>query len=150
MKRRELSVRWKVGETVETGSYLKAVRGPRDLVDYLAPWAHDLQETFIVLFMNARMKLIGHKEIGRGSSISCPVDPQAVFRAALLANAQAIVLAHNHPSGDTSPSDEDVQVTNNLVMAGKMLNIAVLDHLIVGLNDDGKVIHASLRERGMV
>jgi DNA repair protein RadC len=70
------------------------------------------------------------------------VHPREVFRAAIMANAAAVILLHNHPSGDPTPSDADIKVTRDLMRAGQLLKIELLDHIIIG---DG---HVSLKERG--
>ena len=91
----------------------------------------EAQEVFIALFLNSKNKIIGYTEVGRGGLDQCQVDPRVVFRAALLASATAIIVAHNHPSGDTAPSVEDTALTSRLVRAGQLLGCPILDHLIV-------------------
>jgi DNA repair protein RadC len=76
---------------------------------------------------------------------SCPVDPREVFAAALASRATAIVLAHNHPSGDPEPSIQDMGLTRQLIAASQLLNIKVLDHVVVG---DGRYV--SMMERGLL
>ncbi len=91
-----------------------------------------VQESIVVLHLDARYRLIGFEEVARGTGTSVSMSPKDVFRGALCSGtAQAIVLAHNHPSGDHTPSDEDVALTSSIVRAGNMLGIEVLDHLVV-------------------
>lgn len=153
MKRRELQVKWVVRDVVEPINgveYGGLMRGSQDTVPYLAPWAGELQEVFIVLLLNAHMKVIGHKEVGRGTATTCPTDVSAIFRAAVVGNASSIIVAHNHPSGDVTPSVADITVTANIKKAGEILEIPLLDHIVFGLAPDGKVISRSLREQGLM
>jgi DNA repair protein RadC len=89
-------------------------------------------ETFMVALLNVRRRLIRVKEISQGSLDTLLVHAREVFREAIAANAAALVLAHNHPSGDPSPSEADIRVTRDLIRAGQLLKIEVLDHLILG------------------
>jgi len=102
------------------------------------------QEQFVVVFLNTRSRVIGHTIVTRGTADSVNIHPRETFRAAIVANAHSIVLAHNHPSGDPSPSDADIKVTRELIRAGQLLKINVLDHVVIG--DAGKRV--SLRELG--
>ncbi|MGQ0505485.1 MAG: JAB domain-containing protein, partial [Myxococcaceae bacterium] len=87
-----------------------------------------------VLSFNPRNVLLAHARVAEGSINTCPVDPKEVFNAALARRATAIVLVHNHPSGDFEPSGQDLQLTRQLCLCGRMLGIRVLDHLIIGDN----------------
>ena len=89
-------------------------------------------ETLQVLLLNTRRRLIRVVEISNGTVDTLLVHAREVFRAAISANASAIVLAHNHPSGDPTPSDADIKVTRDLIRAGHLLKIDVLDHIILG------------------
>lgn len=89
------------------------------------------QEHFLVFLLGIHNKLTGYLEVHRGGLDSCPVDPRVVFRAAVVDGATAVIVVHNHPSGDPSPSTEDVNLTKRLVKAGEVLGVKVLDHLIV-------------------
>ena len=77
------------------------------------------------------------------------VHPRVIFRCAITDNATAVVLVHNHPSGDPTPSAEDIRITRQLIDAGKILDIKVLDHVIVGRPNDGAAGELSLREAGL-
>lgn len=101
------------------------------------------REHFVVLMLNTKNKPIGINTVSIGTLNSSLVHPREVFKPAILANAAGIILGHNHPSGDTTPSREDVETTKRLVEAGKLLGIQVLDHVIV--SDEGTL---SLKERG--
>jgi DNA repair protein RadC len=105
-------------------------------------------ETFQVLMVNTRRRLITTVKIADGTLDTILVHPREVFKPAISANAAAIVLAHNHPSGDPSPSEADVKVTRDLIRAGQLLKIEVLDHVILGQVRDGQRDFVSLRELG--
>lgn len=89
-------------------------------------------ETFQALLLNTRRRLIRVQEIARGTLDAILVHPREVFKLAIAERASAIVLVHNHPSGDPAPSEADIQVTRKLVQAGLVLDIPVLDHIIIG------------------
>ncbi|MEI7732760.1 MAG: DNA repair protein RadC [Verrucomicrobiota bacterium] len=106
-------------------------------------------ETFFVILLNTRRHLIRYERLTQGTLNTLLVHPREVFRAAIAANASAIILAHNHPSGDPSPSDADVRVTRDLIRAGQVLRIDVLDHVIMGLvSPERDRDYVSLRELG--
>jgi DNA repair protein RadC len=90
------------------------------------------REHFIVLMLNRKNEIIGINTVSMGSLTASVVHPREVFKPAILANAAAIICAHNHPSGDPYPSSEDRALTARLVQSGKLLGIDVLDHVIVG------------------
>lgn len=116
------------------------------LADYLhASLAHDAVESFHVLHLNTRNMLIHEEKMSRGTIDEAAVHVREVIKRALELNAAALILVHNHPSGDPSPSRADIQITRTIVEAGKPLGIAVHDHIIVGLA--GQV---SLRAKGLM
>lgn len=89
-------------------------------------------ETFKVILLNTRKRLISVEKVSDGTLDTILVHPREVFRSAITANAAAILIAHNHPSGDPTPSDADIKVTRDLIRAGQLLKIEVIDHLIFG------------------
>jgi DNA repair protein RadC len=106
-------------------------------------------EHFQVLLLNTRRRLIRVEQISQGTLDTILVHPREVFKSAIAANASAIVLVHNHPSGDPTPSESDIKVTRDLIRAGQLLKIDVLDHVIMGrASQDRKQDYASLRELG--
>jgi DNA repair protein RadC len=106
-------------------------------------------ETFQALLLNTRRRLIRFHEISDGTLDTILVHPREVFRPAIAANAAAIVLVHNHPSGDPTPSEADIKVTRDLIRAGQLLKIDVLDHVIIGrATPDRPKDYVSLRELG--
>ena len=106
-------------------------------------------ETFQALLLNTRRRLIRVEDISHGTLDTILVHPREVFRSAIAANAAALVLVHNHPSGDPTPSEADIKVTRDLIRAGQLLKIEVLDHVILGRRtaENGRD-YASLRELG--
>lgn len=100
-------------------------------------------ECMVVLLLNTRRRVKGHQLLTKGTIDTLLVDPRMVFRGAIIASAAAIVLAHNHPSGEPTPSEADIKVTRDLMRAGQLLKIEVLDHVIIG-----NPKHCSLRELG--
>jgi len=106
-------------------------------------------EMLQVLLLNTRRRLIRVEEIADGTVDTLLVHAREVFRHAISANASAIILAHNHPSGDPTPSEADIKVTRDLIRAGQLLKIDVLDHVIIGRATEGRVKdYASLKELG--
>ena len=123
---------------------------PDRVADFLREECRNLAvETCWVLLLNARRGLIRAERISQGLLDTILVHPREVFRRAISANAAAIVLAHNHPSGNATPSDADIKITRDLVRAGQVLRIDLLDHIIVGrAASEGAKDYVSLRELG--
>ena len=106
-------------------------------------------ESLQILLLNVRNKLIRVEEISDGLVDTLLVHPREVFRAAIMANAAAVILLHNHPSGDPTPSDADIKATRDLIRAGQLLKITVLDHVILGRATATRAKdYASLKELG--
>jgi DNA repair protein RadC len=106
-------------------------------------------ETFQIVLLNTRRRLIDLKDITNGTLDTILVHPREVFKFAIAANAAAVVLAHNHPSGDPTPSEADIKVTRDLIRAGQLLKIEVLDHVIIGrATKERPRDYVSLRELG--
>jgi DNA repair protein RadC len=120
------------------------IRSPEDGADYIMEELRNLnQEHFVVLFLNTKNQIIHRQTIFIGSLNASIVHPREVFREAVKRSAASIIVAHNHPSGDPTPSQEDIHVTKRLAESGKMIGIELLDHLIIG---DRKFV--SLKEKG--
>lgn len=110
-----------------------------EVYDLLHPLLGDEPvEVFGALLLNVRHRIFAYEEVARGTLTSCIVHPREVFGSALRMGAAAIIVAHNHPSGDVMPSLEDEQLTSRLIEAGKLLGVPLLDHVILG--DDGDFI----------
>ncbi len=106
-------------------------------------------ETFQILLLNTRRRLIRVEQVSQGLLDTILVHPREVFQSAIAARAAAIVLVHNHPSGDPTPSEADIKVTRDLIRAGQLLKIEVLDHVILGrATVDRPKDYSSLRESG--
>ena len=121
------------------------IMGPGDVATPLLAYiSQEPQEHFVVVLLDTKNGVIGMNTVSVGSVAAVVIRAAEVFRPALLLNASTIIIAHNHPSGDPSPSPDDIRITEILVEAGKLLEIPVLDHIVVG---DGKYI--SMKERGL-
>jgi DNA repair protein RadC len=106
-------------------------------------------EFFVVLILNTRRRIKGHVIVGMGILDSVLVHPREVFRVAIVASAHSVILMHNHPAGDPSPSEADLRTTRDLIRAGQLLKIEVLDHLIIGQPAPERAKHyCSLKELG--
>ena len=129
----------------------EAMRRPQlgcgtELLDYLhAEMAHALTERFRVLFLDSQNGLIRDEMLAEGSVGHAPVQVREVVRRALEIGASALILVHNHPSGDPAPSAADVALTRDLIAATRLLDIAIHDHIVVG-----RYGHASLRALGLL
>ena len=121
------------------------VRSPSDLANLLMPdMAYLEQEHLRVVLLNTKNQVLAVPEVYVGSLNTSVVRVAELFREAIRQNAAAVIVAHNHPSGDPTPSNEDVAVTRQLVEAGSLLDIEVLDHLVIGQQR-----FVSLKERGL-
>ncbi len=110
-----------------------AIRTPADAARVLVPLLRDAdRETLLVLLLDTPHRPIGAHVVSVGTLDAAPAHPREVFKAAILANAAAVILAHNHPSGDVTPSRADVAMYKRLHDAGALLGIPVLDSLIIG------------------
>ena len=122
------------------------VHSPMEVAEILRPYyAGAEQEILLVLLLNTRNRVLRVVEVVRGSVNSAQVRVGEIFREAVRHNATGLILAHNHPSGDPTPSPDDIALTRQVVQAGHILDIRVLDHIVWGGTD-----WVSLRERGSV
>ena len=94
------------------------------------------REQFCVILLNTKNEIIGLNIVSTGNLSSAPVHPREVLKPAILSNASAMILCHNHPSGDLSPSPEDIAITARIVQASEIMGIQVHEHLIVSMQDD--------------
>ena len=153
MKRRELEVRWRVrdcGDSFPDYNASKPVRGPDDLQAYLAPLAAQTTEALWVVILNVRMCVQGHREVTRGTLHSTTAPTAEVLQAALWGGGAAFILAHNHPSGDTTPSSDDIEATARIAAGATAIGLPLLDHVVCGLGTSGEVITTSLKSRGLM
>lgn len=106
---------------------------PQDVAEFLMPrMRYAAKEQFVVILLNGKNKVIGTEVVTEGTLSNSIVHPREVYAPALLQHAAAIMVAHNHPSGDPKPSDEDKEVTKMLERSGKVLGIPLIDHVIIG------------------
>ena len=116
------------------------------LLDYLRIGMADQDtERFRILFLDVRNTLIADEEQQRGTVNHTPVYPREVIKRALELNASAIIMVHNHPSGDPAPSKNDIEITDEIKEIGRKLGIVLHDHLIIGKNG-----HASFKSMGLL
>jgi len=112
------------------------MRSSKDVSTLLHEYLKDTdREHFVVFFLDQKNRITGIHTVSMGSLTASVVHPREAFKAAILANAAAIVCGHNHPSGDVQPSREDRAITTRLSQAGKLLGIQLLDHIIIGNNN---------------
>lgn len=140
--------------SLELGKRVSSIL-PRDMVSIDSPESiavlfmeelrHLKQETFRILLLNAKGEVISTEIISTGELTSTLVHPREVFRPAVKKSAAAVVLVHNHPSGDPQPSREDIETTSRLQECGKMMGIRVIDHIVIG---DG--IYVSMMSEGLM
>jgi DNA repair protein RadC len=122
----------RVGVADEAAPYCKILRSSPDVAQLaITLIGSAASEVLLVFHLSARNQVTGYSEVARGGINACSLDARDVFRAAILDGANGIILAHNHPSGDTTPSDADRSLTRTMAAAGKLLGISLLDHVIV-------------------
>lgn len=121
------------------------IRSPQDAFDRLADMQHLSVEQFRVIYLSTKNHIIAEDTVSQGTLNATVVTPREIFHGAVRRMAAAVILAHNHPSGDPVPSQEDLTFTKRLVDAGKVMDIAVLDHVIIG-----KGRYVSLKEKGVL
>lgn len=128
------------------GTPPSSIRSPEDVRRLLLErLRHEEREHFFTVLLNTKNHCLGIEEVSVGSLNSSIVHPREVFRAAIRRSAAALIIAHNHPSGDCTPSREDMEVTRRLTEAGRLIGIDVLDHVIFG---DGVIL--SFKEKGLM
>ncbi len=124
----------------------RPIKNARDIAKIFIPEMGSLKkEHFKGIYLNSRKKVIKEETIFIGSLNESVIHPREIFKIALNENAAALILIHNHPSGDPEPSIQDIEITKELVKSGDILGIPVLDHIIIGNNK-----YVSLREKGLM
>lgn len=122
------------------------IKTPDDVANYAMPrLRYEKREHFALLLLDTKNQVITFPDVSIGSLNASIVHPREVFRCAISHCASSIILVHNHPSGDPSPSKEDINVTWRLIKSGKILDIEILDHIIIGDNK-----YTSLKQQGMI
>lgn len=136
----------RLARTTSASDERTALLSPQDAAGYIMEDLRYLtKEHFVCLFLNTKNRVVGQETLSIGSLNASIVHPREVFRAAIRRGCASIIVAHNHPSGDPTPSPEDIQLTGRLVESGQLVGIDVLDHIVVG---DG--IFISLKEKGFM
>jgi DNA repair protein RadC len=134
----KLPIEFKVMRVRECVSEPALIDTPERAVEYWhaniphAEWFDPDKEAFIVMVLNTRRRILGHNLVALGTLDTCTVHARECFRPIIVAAGSAAILAHNHPSGDPTPSTADIKVTRDLIRAGQLLKIEVLDHVIIG------------------
>lgn len=139
---RELKVTYKKGKA---GPKIKSSKDCEKALRNLFTERSLFCEEFILLTLNRRNSVIGYYHVSTGGVAGTVADPKIIFSIALSSLASSIILCHNHPSGEKEPSQSDIRMTKNAINAGKLLDIAVLDHIIV--TDDG---YYSFADNGLI
>ena len=130
----------------EKPSEAPVIHGPEDVSAVFIPkLLHETKEHFMLALLNTKNRVIATPTVSIGSLSASVVHPREVFREAIKYPCAAIILVHNHPSGDPTPSREDISVTERLVKAGKIMDIPVLDHLIIGQHT-----YVSMKEKNLI
>jgi len=123
----------------------KRISHPNDVVNVFQTYLEGLdREHFCIAMLDRKNNILGINTVSIGSISASIVHPREVFKPAIIIGASSIILCHNHPSGDTMPSNEDITITRKLVEGGKLLNIEILDHVIIGDN------YYSMKEKGII
>ncbi len=131
---------------VASRGYNVDITSPEDVFNYMMEEMRYLeQEEFRIILLNIKNKVLGVETVFRGGLNSSIVHPREIFRLALRRSAASLILLHNHPSGDPTPSGEDISVTRRLVDAGEIMGINILDHIVMG---EGRFL--SFREKGLI
>lgn len=129
-----------------------AMRSPRVVYDYLiGDLRYETEENLVLLMLDSRKQLIRRSLIARGSLTTVPTNPRSIFRAALISNAACIIMAHNHPSGDPTPSNADTELTRAIAQCGELMRIPLFDHVILGTEAPGRSLpYYSFRQNNLL
>ncbi len=118
----------------EPGGKPLPIGSPEDLEKFVEPLRHYDSEHFVAFHLDARNQVTNFQTVSIGTLSASLVHPREVFKAAILANSHAIIVAHNHPGGSLTPSSEDLDTTETLIKAGDLMGVKVIDHIIVSSN----------------
>ena len=133
-KASKLIAAFELSKRIKSGTvYNKTINNPEDIAHYYMEKLKDVKkECFFAVYLNTKNKILGEKLISVGTLNKSLVDHREIFKEALKYSANAVILVHNHPSGDPNPSPEDEQITNQIRECGKIMEIGLLDHVIIG------------------
>lgn len=118
----------------EPGAKPQPICCPEDIGKFVEPLVLASEEQFVAFHLDAKNQVTGYHIVSHGTVTASLVHPREVFKAALLSNSHALIVAHNHPAGSLTPSTEDIDVTRTLISAGDLLGVKVIDHIIVSSN----------------
>lgn len=145
-KATQIKAAFEIGKRLmrEESNKTRRIKKPEDIVDfvseYYGPYLRDAKKEFFnVIFLDIKNKVIDTIELSKGSINSSIVDPKEIIKEATIRNSSSIVLVHNHPSGDTEPSQDDINITNKVKDACQIVGIRVLDHIIIGKDKDNYI-----------
>jgi DNA repair protein RadC len=139
------TVRVKLVAAENAASYLPAIpfTSSKDVMDYFSTLEEEPREVVIATYLDNKHRVLSIEEVSRGTLTASLFEPRAILQGALLTNAAALIMVHNHPSGDPKPSAEDLSVTKSLKQLTDLLPIRFLDHVIIGRKS-----HVSLQDSG--
>lgn len=148
----ELEALFEIGRRLaQGGTGRPKLDTPQAIFDFLAPDLQcERQEVLVTLLLDTRFQLILAEKVTKGSVNESLAHPREIFRPALIHSAYAVIVAHNHPSGDPTPSDADRRITRRLMQAAECLGIRLLDHVIIGNSESGRLPYTSFREAGIL
>lgn len=133
----------KEGSTMYAGRFINT---PADAAEFVSLHLESDREKVLVLALDTKNQPTSLTTVSIGDLNTAPIHPREVFKTAVLSNSAAIIIAHNHPTGITTPSKDDIKATKRLAQAGQILGIDLLDHIIVGHNGN----YTSFREQGLM
>ena len=136
-KRMESGIRMKIIREL-TGDY--TINNAKDVYKYLEEFKNQDREHFIVIGLDSKNKPCYREIVHIGTLNKTVIHPREVFKKAIMMSSNSLIIAHNHPSGDTAPSQEDIKVTNDLKKCGEILQINLLDHIIIGKDSYKSII----------
>lgn len=111
-----------------------------DFINSIEGYDKAINENVIVIMLNTKNKIIAYSEIGMGTSNNCYIDIPSIFKTLFTTNTSKFILAHNHPSGDTTPSKEDIATTKKIKEVSELMGVQFLDHIIIGENEYRSII----------
>ena len=148
LKAAEIKAALEIGKRLikQKAEHKKKIESSEDVVNYYLPYLRDLKkEVFKVMLLDGRNKLINELTISEGGLNSSTVDPKVVIKEAVKESSSALIFVHNHPSGESEPTEEDIKITNRLIQSCELVGLRVLDHIIIG-NDN----YTSFLEKGLI